>query len=311
MVVDVGDESVLTACADSRIRLFEGDKLRHLFKGHEGPVRSLCVLLPEEADSTLFASGSNDGTVRLWDWKTGAPLSILGDQGSFVYSLASIPSRMGGGLASSGEDGIIKIWNEEGREEQQVLVPALSVWTLATLANGDLACGCSDHNIWIFTRDEKRTAGQKTVRIYEERLESTRASKAPAAPEPRIEGPAALEQPGQAEGEVKLVGADGQPTMAHQWDGTEWVELGQVVDRLTTPDGGAKASPARENMLHDGVEYDYVFQIDVRDDGPPIPLPFNLEDDAHATAASLVAAHSLPESYVKRIVEFLGIWTAA
>ncbi|GAA6039885.1 hypothetical protein NBRC10512_008223, partial [Rhodotorula toruloides] len=115
-----GGDSVLTACADSRIRLFDGDKLRHLFKGHEGPVRSLCVLLPEEADSTLFASGSNDGTIRLWDWRTGTALSILGQQGSFVYSLAPIPSRAGGGLASSGEDGIIKIWNEEGREGSSV-----------------------------------------------------------------------------------------------------------------------------------------------------------------------------------------------
>lgn len=65
-------------------------------------------------------------TIRLWDWKTGNALSVLGEQGSFVYSLASIPSIVGGGLASSGEDGIIKIWNEEGMEEQQVLVPALS-----------------------------------------------------------------------------------------------------------------------------------------------------------------------------------------
>ncbi|CDR47896.1 RHTO0S15e03378g1_1 [Rhodotorula toruloides] len=327
-----GGDSVLTACADSRIRLFDGDKLRHLFKGHEGPVRSLCVLLPEEADSTLFASGSNDGcvfsilllllhltdycylgsTIRLWDWRTGTALSILGQQGSFVYSLAPIPSRAGGGLASSGEDGIIKIWNEEGREEQQVLVPALSVWTLATLPNGDLACGCSDHMIWIFTRDEQRLADEGTVRIYEERLESRRASKAPATPKPRVEGPAALDQPGKAEGEVKLVQADDEQVKAYQWDGTTWVELGEVVDPSSAAsDATAAPSQPREKMLHEGVEYDYVFHIDVKDDEPPIPLPFNLEDDPHATASAFVEAHWLPSSYVERIVEFVRASTLA
>ncbi|PRQ73969.1 hypothetical protein AAT19DRAFT_15536 [Rhodotorula toruloides] len=312
MLEEGGGESILTACADSRIRLFEGDKLRHLFKGHEGPVRSLCVLLPEEADSTMFASGSNDGTIRLWDWRTGHALSILGQQGSFVYSLTAIPSLAGGGLASSGEDGIIKIWNEKGKEEQQVLVPALSVWTLATLPNGDLACGCSDHMIWIFTRDEKWLAHEETRRMYEERLESMRASKAPATPKPRVEGPATLEQPGKAEGEVKLIQINEQPVKAYQWDGTSWVELGEVVD----PASAASATPAvpsqpREKMLHDGVEYDYVFQIDIKEDEPPISLPFNLEDDPHATAAAFVEAHSLPSSYVERIVEFVRASTAA
>lgn len=89
-------------------------------------------------------------------------------------------------------------------------------------------------------------------------------------------------------------------------------------------------------MLHEGVEYDYVFHIDVKDDEPPIPLPFNLEgalessavtchtfddelltaalflaDDPHATASAFVEAHSLPSSYVERIVEFVRASTLA
>lgn len=45
----------------------------------------------------------------------------------FVYSLVSIPSDSGGGLASSGEDGLVKIWNEQDGECDQVIeVPALS-----------------------------------------------------------------------------------------------------------------------------------------------------------------------------------------
>lgn len=88
-------------------------------------------------------------------------------------------------------------------------------------------------------------------------------------------------------------------------------------------------------MLHDGVEYEYVFQIDVKDDEPPLPLPFNLEgasrlrspaalsvcppayeetrhaDDPHTTAATFVEAHSLPESYAERIVDFIRASTTA
>ncbi|BGP30238.1 hypothetical protein JCM10296v2_001990 [Rhodotorula toruloides] len=243
---------------------------------------AVSALLPEEADSTLFASGSNDGTIRLWDWRTDTALSILGEQGSFVYSLSAIPSVVGGGLASSGEDGIVKMWNEEGKQEQQVWCLLCDIWTLATLPNGDLACGCSDHMIWIFTRDEKRLADEETVRIYEERVESFRASKAPAMGKPRVEAAAALEQPGKAEGEVKLVQADGEP-----WDGSNWVELGEVVDRSSAASDkpGARSQP-REKMLHEGVEYDYVFQVDVKDDEPPIPLPFHLEDEPHAVAGA-------------------------
>lgn len=43
-----------------------------------------------------------------------------------------------------------------------------------------------------------------------------RASKAPATPKPRVEGPAALDQPGKAEGEVKLVQADDEQVKAYQ-----------------------------------------------------------------------------------------------
>ncbi|GAA6032559.1 hypothetical protein NBRC10512_004415 [Rhodotorula toruloides] len=166
--------------------------------------------------------------------------------------------------------------------------------------------------IWIFTRDEQRLADEGTVRIYEERLESRRASKAPATPKPRVEGPAALDQPGKAEGEVKLVQADDEQVKAYQWDGTTWVELGEVVDPSSAAsDATAAPSQPREKMLHEGVEYDYVFHIDVKDDEPPIPLPFNLEDDPHATASAFVEAHWLPSSYVERIVEFVRASTLA
>lgn len=63
------------------------------------------------------------------------------------------------------------MWNDEdGEEDQEILVPALSVWALTSLENGDLACGTSDNMIWVFTRDAARLADEATTAQYEEML---------------------------------------------------------------------------------------------------------------------------------------------
>ncbi|TNY19859.1 phospholipase A-2-activating protein [Rhodotorula diobovata] len=294
------------ACADSRIRLFSGTNVNLVFKGHQGPVRALAKLLPSDPSCALFASASNDGTIRVWNYQSGDALTILGTHDSFIYSLATVPSSAGGGLASSGEDGIISVWNEEdGEKDQEVLVPALSVWSLATLPNGDLACGCSDNMVWVFTRDPLRVADEATWREYNARLAQLQAKEAPRqAAQPVVHGTAALEEPGSKEGEVKLV-KQGETVLAHQqWRGTKWEELGEVVDSLEAAAAAAPPAGPREKMQHDGKEYDYVFRIDVKDDEPPLPLPFNLSDDPHAVAAAFIAEHALPESCLEQIVQF-------
>lgn len=167
------------------IRLFRRGKQALVFKGHTGVVRALAKIRIEDIDGSLFASASNDGSVRIWSLK-GDAVTVLGGHDSFIYALVSLPDAVGGGLASSGEDGIVKIWNdEEGDEEQAIQLPALSseshslpplssradercprtVWSLAALPNGDLAIGCSDHLIWVFTRDESRRADAATLLV--------------------------------------------------------------------------------------------------------------------------------------------------
>lgn len=78
-------------------------------------------------------------------------------------------------------------------------------------------------------------------------------------------------------------------------------------------------------MEHEGEQYDYVFSVDVKDDAPPLKLPFNLGDgevvycratvgraeafashtDMHATAERFIKQHGLPESYLEQIVAFI------
>lgn len=85
-------------------------------------------------------------------------------------------------------------------------------------------------------------------------------------------------------------------------------------------------SSAAGKTEHEGQEYDFVFSIDVKDDEPPLKLPYNLSgtfrrccdirarrataelcfaDDVFQVATDFVALHKLPESYTEQIMTFI------
>lgn len=63
----------------------------------------------------------------------------------------------------------------------------------------------------------------------------------------------------------------------------------------------------RSKTLFEGQSYDFVFQIDVSDDQPALPLPYNSDDDVESVAKEFVDRNKLPLSYVERIVEFIRL----
>jgi WD40 repeat protein len=59
----------------------------------------------------------------------------------------------GGRLASGGQDGTIKLWPKDGRNEpERVLSHGNSVWSLAVLKDGRLASGGSDGKIMLWPK---------------------------------------------------------------------------------------------------------------------------------------------------------------
>ena len=93
---------------------------------------------------------------------TGLPLGVLA-QGSWVWSLAVLAD----GLASGGDDGMIKIWPREGTGEPVVLAQGSAVSSLAVLADGRLAGGgYEDGKIKIWSATAKlNQAGAALCRI--------------------------------------------------------------------------------------------------------------------------------------------------
>ena len=60
-------------------------------------------------DDTLLASGSSDGTVKLWDVETQTNIATLEGHTAAVFSVAFSPNRML--LASGSFDGTVKLWD--------------------------------------------------------------------------------------------------------------------------------------------------------------------------------------------------------
>ncbi|KAG7886778.1 hypothetical protein KL938_000431 [Ogataea parapolymorpha] len=105
----------VTGAGDSTARLWDchTQTIKATMNGHSNWV--LCVAYSPFGD--VVATGSMDGSVRLWDGKTGAPIgSSLTGHSKFVSSLAWEPAHLvqpgdSPRLVSASKDGTLKLWN--------------------------------------------------------------------------------------------------------------------------------------------------------------------------------------------------------
>ncbi len=100
-LVAVSSLALCCSCAPSL--LAQEPKLRAVFKGHTEFVTSVATTL----DVKIVASGSMDGTVKIWDVATGKERATLKGHTGYIWSV--VITRDGKTIASGGRDKTITI----------------------------------------------------------------------------------------------------------------------------------------------------------------------------------------------------------
>jgi WD40 repeat protein len=90
-----------------------------------------------------LASGSSDGTVKLWDMKSGQLKQTLQAQNPVL----SVAFDGGGQLASGSDDGTVKLWDVKSGALKQALQAQSRVWSVAFDGGGQLASGSYDGTV--------------------------------------------------------------------------------------------------------------------------------------------------------------------
>jgi Tol biopolymer transport system component len=140
-----------------------GVKARATLRGHASDIYAVAF----SPDGKTLASGSGDGTVKLWEVATGKERATLKGHTNLVWAVAFSPD--GKTLASANYDRTVKLWEVATGKERATLRGHTSfVWSVAFSPDGKtLASGSSDGSVklWevVTARERASLQGRSSV----------------------------------------------------------------------------------------------------------------------------------------------------
>jgi len=307
------DVTVATGSGDKTIRLWSlaHGKCTKVIHGHEDTVRTLAVL-----PHVGIVSGSHDFTLKVWTL-SGELLTEFVGHTRIIFTAAVSPDASL--IASGADDNTARVWGVDGRCIQVLEHPGC-VWAVAFLPNGDLVTACADGVARVWTSSEERKSSAEGLEAYNATLIAHKELSKPKEESARETGgqppglPAglqlssstALQSPGTSDGQTVVV-MEGQAGIAYSWNGgtKEWERLGEV---MSGPDTGAAAAAAADGSIKktlNGVEWDYIIDVDVADGAPPLKLALNADENPYSVADRFIEQHDLPGTYKEQIVQFI------
>ena len=153
----------------------------------------------------------------------------------------------------------------------------------------------------IFTRNPKRQANKATLLEYDEAIQSSQIPQQSLGSGSRSDypGPEFLQQKsGTKEGQTQVIKEANGRVYAYQWtmQGNTWVKVGEVVD----------STGNSTKVSYNGKDYDYVFDVDIKEGSPPLKLPYNATESPWQAAYDFLAANELPQTYLEEVANFIS-----
>jgi phospholipase A-2-activating protein len=305
---DAEDTTVATGSGDKTIRLWSVSqgKCIKTIHGHEDTVRTLAVL-----PNVGIVSGSHDFTLKVWAL-SGELLTELIGHSRIIFTAAVSPDTSL--IASGGDDNTARVWRLDGTCVQVLEHPGC-VWAVVFLPNGDLITACADGVARVWTQSDERKATsdgieafnasliayQKDTKPKEGSAEGGESGGLPSGL--KLSSADALQSPGASDGQTIVV-MEGQAGVAYSWNAadTRWERLGEV---MSGPDSGAGNESGSIKKMLNGVEWDYIIDVDVADGAPPLKLAMNADENPYLVADRFIEQHDLPGTYKDQIVQFI------
>ncbi|XP_011640345.1 phospholipase A-2-activating protein [Pogonomyrmex barbatus] len=295
-IADLSNGNIISGSADKLVIIWSRNGMvQHKLTGHTDCVRDIVDIKEDE-----FLTCANDATIRHWNAKLGTCLGTYCGHENYIYSIVAIPN--GTYVYSSGEDRTIKIWYN-AELKQTIVLPTQSIWCIDLFSNGDIVAGSSDGAIRIFSSDLERYANREALEAFDKEVASTILNAQEVIgdinvkdlPDARV-----LLQPGQRDGQTKIVN-EGDAVRAYSWSQNEhrWIKVGDVMGAS----GGTAATSGKQ--LYNGIEYDYVFSVDIQDGVPPLKLPYNKDQDPWHVAQKFLHDNNLSQFFLDQVANFI------
>eukprot|EP00003_Mantamonas_plastica_P023028 TRINITY_DN403_c0_g1_i11.p1 TRINITY_DN403_c0_g1~~TRINITY_DN403_c0_g1_i11.p1 ORF type:complete len:758 (-),score=252.94 TRINITY_DN403_c0_g1_i11:2427-4700(-) len=303
---------IVSSSGDRSVKVWRKGQCIATIKEHDDTIQGL-FLVP----GLGFMSCGNDGKMNLMAFQSFEILQTIFDpRASIAYKGTVIQDTNEVALAC--EDRSVKIFQDG--ECVQVIDHPHVVFDVQQLPNGDLVSVAEDRIVRVWTRDPKRTADPEALASYmkttQEALDKLKSNSEggeemfDGKPVSSYPGEEALQVPGKVDGAPLFVNVNGQ-LMLFTWSASdsEWKLGGQLVNAEGKPIGSSKPQQQPQRFLSqgkggiiDGVQYEYVWDIDV-ETGGSYKLGYNHGMDIEETAANFVYQHGLSEAFITDIAE--------